>query len=112
MTTSVQIPVEPNADQHLAEEAPSEKSEQVTPTRRRGRAAFVFVFGFLLGAALSTATSLGGRRMPLVLGNRNLFISLPFSGVSLSAPSVATKGRRAAPLARLNGLSRRKEHVR
>lgn len=121
MTTYVQTPVEPSeADyvpEHVAHEAvheePREQMRFMAARRRPRRGALVFVTGFILGAFTSAVAGIFSRgRQPLVLGNRNLFLSLPFSGVSLSSASIRSKGRRPRGLAALRNTSRRRARAR
>lgn len=60
---------------------------------------FIFVSGFVLGAIAAAATNLFGRRrrMPFVRGNRNVFVSLPFSGITMAAPSIRARGAMRRP---------------
>ncbi|HEY1391699.1 MAG TPA: hypothetical protein VGF38_24415 [Ktedonobacterales bacterium] len=110
MATYVQTPVETGETNHKAEHVIVETAQelgQATMTRRRPRrGALVFVSGFMLGAVATTAASLLRRgRMPFVLGNRNVLVSLPFSGITFSAPSVRSKGRGRGRGMRSNGLA-------
>jgi len=96
MTTCVPNTTASVEDSHIANEAPREWDQW--RARRHGprRLAFVCASGFILGSVAATVASLvgGQRRMPFVLGNRNVFVSLPFSGISMVAPSVRTRGAR------------------
>lgn len=80
----------------VADDAARERQGQWMAARRGPRrVALVFASGFMLGSVAATMASLvgGRRRMPFVLGNRNVFVSLPFSGISMTSPSVRVKGR-------------------
>lgn len=110
MTTYVQTPDETGQINHKAERVLGEEAREpdkaVMTRRRPRRGALVFVSGFILGAVATTAASLFGRgRMPFVLGNRNVLVSLPFSGITFSAPSVRSKGRGRGRRRRPNGLT-------
>ncbi len=96
MTTYVPNTTASVEDSRRADEAPRERDQWMARRHGPRRLAFVFASGFILGSVAATVASLfgGGRRMPFVLGNRNVFVSLPFSGISMVAPSVRTKGAR------------------
>ncbi len=129
MTTYTQTPVErdeassvanpevkPLADQAAAVE-PGEQVQPVAPTLRRRRPARWFVYGFILGAVVTAMTGIFRRlQMPVVMGNSNTFVSLPFSGITLTSPAVRNKGkgrgRRMFALAALNGVARSSQRAR
>lgn len=71
------------------------------------RMPFVFIGGFVLGVIVTAATNLfgRGRRMPFVLGNRNVFVSLPLSGITMAAPTIRAKNTGRRPR-RQRGLGR------
>lgn len=123
MATYVQTPDETGQINHKAERVISEtvrEPGQVAMTRRRPRrGALLFVSGLMLGTVATTVASILGRgRMPFVLGNRNVLVSLPFSGITFSAPSVRGKsrgrgrGRRSNALAAFYGMGRGKKRGR
>lgn len=94
MTTYVPTPVEPGEANNVAAEKAREQGQSLTPARRPRRGALVFVSGFMLGAITGALSFVGGRRrMPFVVGNRNVFMSLPFSGISMVAPMSRGRGR-------------------
>lgn len=102
---------------HTAAGAHREQIPSETSRLRSQRAAHVFVFvsGLILGAVATTAASILRRRqMPFVLGNRNVFVSLPFSGIVMSAPAVRSKVRGRGPKAWAARSTRsdRREHTR
>jgi len=106
MTTYVPNRVDSGEANHIVDEAARKQSQFVSSRQRTRRGVLVFVSGFMLGAVATTAASLFGRgRMPFVLGNRNVLVSLPFSGISFSAPSVRSKGRGRGRGRRSNGLT-------
>lgn len=125
VTTFTQTPVErseaspigePVAEQAATVE-PREQFQSVTPRQRRRRPARLFVFGFIVGAVVTAATGIFRRmQMPVVLGNSNTFVSLPFSGITLTSPVVANKskgkGRRMFALAALNSIARSSQRAR
>jgi hypothetical protein len=95
MTTYVATPPESGEAIHAAVETVREQAP-VTATRRAPRrGAFTFVSGFIFGAVTTTIVSILGRRRqrPFVAGNRNVFVSLPFSGISMVAPAAGAKKR-------------------
>lgn len=125
MTTYVQTPVEPGevnyGANHVEDEAVRATGQSAMTRRRPRRGALVFVSGFMLGVISTSVAGLFGRgRMPFVLGNRNVLVSLPFSGISFSAPSVRAKsrgrgrgrGRRSNGLAAFYGMNRGKRRDR
>ena len=123
MATYVQTPDETGQINHKAErvvsEAVREPGHAATARRRPRRGALLFVSGLMLGTVATTAASLLSRgRMPFVLGNRNVLVSLPFSGITFSAPSVRGKsrgrgrGRRSNALAAFYGAGRGKKRGR
>lgn len=94
MTTYVPTSVESEA-KRMEEEA-RERGQPVPSMRRPPPAAFAFASGFMLGTLVSSI--LGRvRQRPFVAGNRNVFVSLPFSGISMVAPAVRARGRRQRP---------------
>jgi hypothetical protein len=123
MATSVQTPVESGETNYtadrVADDVTWEPGKSKSTRQRPRRGALVFVAGFMLGAVATTAARLVGReRMPFVLGNRNVLVSLPFSGISFSAPSVRSTRRGRGRARRPNGLAavystvRSKRHMR
>lgn len=125
MATYTQTPVErgeatplaePVAEQAAAVE-PREQFPSVTTKRRPRRTILVFVSGFILGAvATTTAIAFRRGRAPLLLGNSNVFVSLPFSGINMTSPVVRRKGggkgRRMLALAALNSMARSSQRAR
>ncbi len=125
MATYTQTPVkrgeatpvaEPVAEQAAAVE-PREKIPPMTPRQRRRRPARLFVYGFIMGAFVTTATGIFRRlQMPVVLGNSNVFFTLPFSGITLTSSVARRKdrgqGRRMLALAALNGIARSSQRAR
>lgn len=95
MTTYVPNPVESSETNQASDEAAREQIQSRTMERRPRRGALVFVSGFMLGALATTVASIfgRGRRTPFVLGNRNVFVSLPFSGISMAEATSRSKGR-------------------
>lgn len=123
MATYVQTPDETGQINHKAErvisETVREPGQAAMARRRPRRGALLFVSGLMLGTVATTVASILGRgRMPFVLGNRNVLVSLPFSGITFSAPSVRGKsrgrgrGRRSNALAAFYGMGRGKKRGR
>ena len=109
MTTYVPNTTASVEDSRLADEAPRERDQWMARRRGPRRLALVFASGFILGSVAATAASLvgGGRRMPFVLGNRNVFVSLPFSGITMLAPSGDAKGARRRQRGKSSGVPMR-----
>lgn len=106
MTTYVPTPTETGAAIHEAAETAREQAPVTAARRQPRRGAFMFVAGFMLGAVTTTIASIFRRRQtPFVKGNRNVFVSLPFSGISMVAPAARGRNRGRRPR-RLNRWSR------
>lgn len=98
MATYVPNTSESVEDSRLADQAPRQRDQWMARRRGPRRLAFVFASGFILGSVAATVANLfgGKRRMPFVLGNRNVFVSLPFSGITMLAPSGDAKDAKGA----------------
>ena len=98
MATYVPNTSESVEDSRLADQAPRQWDQWMARRRGPRRLAFVFASGFILGSVAAAVANLfgGKRRMPFVLGNRNVFVSLPFSGITMLAPSGDAKDAKGA----------------
>ena len=95
MTTYIPTHAEPGEANNVTAEEAREHGQSLAQRRRPRRGALAFASGFMLGAVTTAVASIAGRgrRMPFVVGNRNVFMSLPFSGISMVAPTSRGRGR-------------------